>query len=161
MGIFFLSGFSFTDTDDSQDSRGREGTIFYSTLALPPAQFHVRWLSHIFNCTYLLYLPDCYSMRLTTLSNYHLTDWCDVNLNLFTWRFDSRFLWQQFETGKRWTRTRIDYHPCITSEPTNQGIYLGRGKISQCHQNAFQNEEIDKIIYVSHPGWLTRKIPEF
>ena len=20
----------------------------------------------------------------------------------------------------RWTRTRIDYHPCITSEPTNQ-----------------------------------------
>ena len=28
--LFFLSGFSFTDTDDSQDSRGREGTIFYS-----------------------------------------------------------------------------------------------------------------------------------
>ena len=35
---FFLSGFSFTDTDDSKDSRGREGTIFYSTLPLPPAQ---------------------------------------------------------------------------------------------------------------------------
>ena len=35
--FFFLSGFSFTDTDDSQDSRGREGTIFYSTLPLPPA----------------------------------------------------------------------------------------------------------------------------
>ena len=35
--IFFLSGFSFTDTDDLQDSRGREGTIFYSTLPLPPA----------------------------------------------------------------------------------------------------------------------------
>ena len=35
--IFFLSGFSFTDTDNSQDSRGREGTIFYSTLPLPPA----------------------------------------------------------------------------------------------------------------------------
>ena len=27
--FFFLSGFSFTDTDDSQDSRGREGTITY------------------------------------------------------------------------------------------------------------------------------------
>ena len=26
--FFFLSGFSFTDRDDSQDSRGREGTIF-------------------------------------------------------------------------------------------------------------------------------------
>ena len=30
----------FTDTDDSQDSRGREGTIFYSTLPLPPAHEH-------------------------------------------------------------------------------------------------------------------------
>ena len=38
--FFFLSGFSFTDTDDSQDSRGREGTIFYSTLPLPPAHEH-------------------------------------------------------------------------------------------------------------------------
>ena len=27
----------FTDTDDSQDNRGRDGTIFYSTLLLPPA----------------------------------------------------------------------------------------------------------------------------
>ena len=40
----FLSGFSFTDTDDSQGSRGREGTIFYSTLPLPPAHEH----SHIY-----------------------------------------------------------------------------------------------------------------
>ena len=38
--FFFLSGFSFTNTDDSQDSRGREGTIFYSTLPLPPAHEH-------------------------------------------------------------------------------------------------------------------------
>ena len=38
--IFFLSGFSFTDSDDSQDSRGREGTILYSTLPLPPAHEH-------------------------------------------------------------------------------------------------------------------------
>ena len=37
-GCFFLSGFSFTDTDNSQDSRGREGTIFYSTLPLPSHQ---------------------------------------------------------------------------------------------------------------------------
>ena len=28
--IVFLSGFSFTDTDDSQDSRGREWTILYT-----------------------------------------------------------------------------------------------------------------------------------
>ena len=33
---FFLSGFPFTGTDNLQDSRGREGTRFYSTLPLPP-----------------------------------------------------------------------------------------------------------------------------
>ena len=50
----FLSGFSFTDTDDSQNSRGREGTIFYSTYTHSRtfrhlfATLHVRWLSHIF-----------------------------------------------------------------------------------------------------------------
>ena len=58
---FFLSGFS--DTDYSQDSRGREGTI-YSTLALPPAYEHLdiylqlyTWdgLSHIFNCNTCIY----------------------------------------------------------------------------------------------------------
>ena len=34
--FFFLSGFSFTDTDDSHDSRGREGTIFYSLYHFHP-----------------------------------------------------------------------------------------------------------------------------
>ena len=33
--FFFLSGFSFTDTDDSQGNRGREGTIF-----IPLYHFH-------------------------------------------------------------------------------------------------------------------------
>ena len=40
MQFFFLSGFPFTDTDDLHDGRGREGTIFYSTLPLPPAHEH-------------------------------------------------------------------------------------------------------------------------
>ena len=40
VSFFFLSGFSFTDTAHSQDSRGREGTIFYSTLSLPLAHEH-------------------------------------------------------------------------------------------------------------------------
>ena len=30
------------------------------------------------------------------------------------------FLLRQFEKGNWWTRTRIDYHPCITGEQTNQ-----------------------------------------
>ena len=44
MTSFFCFCFSirvfFTDTDDSQHSRGREGTIFYSSLPLPPAHEH-------------------------------------------------------------------------------------------------------------------------
>ena len=38
--FFFSIRVFFTDTDDSQGSRGREGTIFYSTLPLPPAHEH-------------------------------------------------------------------------------------------------------------------------
>ena len=38
--VFFLSGFSFTETDDSQDSREREGNIVYFALPLPPAHKH-------------------------------------------------------------------------------------------------------------------------
>ena len=38
--FFFLSGFSFTNTSKSQDHRGREGTIFYSTLPFPPTHEH-------------------------------------------------------------------------------------------------------------------------
>ena len=38
--VSFSIGVFFTDTDDSQDSRGMEQTIFYSTLPLPPAHEH-------------------------------------------------------------------------------------------------------------------------
>ena len=37
--FFFLSGFSFTNTDDSQDSRGRQRAIFYSNPS-PIASSH-------------------------------------------------------------------------------------------------------------------------
>ena len=62
--FFFLSGFSFMDTDDSQDSRGREGDnfLFHSTTSTRLrtlrhlfATLHVRWLSRNFNrnaCVY-------------------------------------------------------------------------------------------------------------
>ena len=36
MCCFFSIRVFFTDTDNSQDSRGSKGTIFYSTLPLPP-----------------------------------------------------------------------------------------------------------------------------
>ena len=38
--FFFSTMVFFTDTHDSQDSRGREYTTFYSTLPLPPTHEH-------------------------------------------------------------------------------------------------------------------------
>ena len=73
----------FTDTENSQDSRGRERTIFYSTLALPPAHEHWGIYSqlcmwdgyHVFLIATLVFTRLLYSMRFTTLSTYHLSDW--------------------------------------------------------------------------------------
>ena len=61
--FFFLSGFSFTDADSSQDSRGREGTFVYSTLLLLPAHdysdFYLQLCmwdgNHVFLITTLVY----------------------------------------------------------------------------------------------------------
>ena len=107
--FFFLSGFSFTDTDDSQDSRGREGTIFYSTLPLPPAHEHsdiylqlCMWDDyHIFLIASLVFT------RLLLDEIYHLIElpfWLidDVTLSvcLFTWLFDSSFFVIAIWVGK-------------------------------------------------------------
>ena len=65
--FFFLSGFSFMDTDDSQDSRGREGDnfLFHSTTSTRLrtlrhlfATLHVRWLSRNFNSNVCVYHID-------------------------------------------------------------------------------------------------------
>ena len=122
--FFFLSVFSFTDTDDSQGSRGREGSIFYSTLPLPPAHEHigiyfatlsVRWLSHISNCT------ACFYQTATRwdLPPYRIIIWLidDVMLIFLSLLVD---LIQGFCYSCLTLETCIDYHPCITSEPTNQ-----------------------------------------
>ena len=61
-------------------------------------------------------------MRFTTLSNYHLIDWLIDNA-MFVCLLDELilgFCCSDFDMGNRWVWTRIDYHPCITSEPTNQ-----------------------------------------
>ena len=124
---FFLSRFFFTDTDDSQDTRGRKGTIFYFTLSPPSTQEHWTFI-YKFECDmtiryfwlYRLCLPDCYSMRFTTLSNYHLSDWFMMQICMITWWIDTRFLLHRFDIRNQWIWTRIAYHPCVTSKPTNQ-----------------------------------------
>ena len=130
--IFILSGFSFTDTDDPQNSRRRERTIFYSTTTFTRsrtfrylfATLHVRRLSRISNRNTCIYqaatrwdLPSC-----------RITIWFidDVTL-IFVCLLDDlilAFLLQQFKIGNQWTQTRIDYHRCITSEQTSQLLPL-------------------------------------
>ena len=72
--FFFLSGLCFMNTDNSQDSRGREGTFFCSTLPLPPTHEHLdiyvqlcMWDDyHIFLITMLVFT------RLLLDETYHL-----------------------------------------------------------------------------------------
>ena len=126
---FFLSGFSFADKWQltGQQGKGGDHLLFHSTTSTRSRIFrhlfvtlHVRWLSHNFNRSACIY-QTANSMRFTTLSHYYLIDWWwDIDFCLIACWDDFRFLLQLFDMRNRWTRSRIDYHPCITSEQTNQ-----------------------------------------
>ena len=106
--FFFYQGFlSRTLTTCRTAGEGR-GPSF-----IPLYLFHLLTNIQTFICNFVcemtvtyflshrLCLPDCYSMRFTTLSNYHLIDWwCEVCFSLFTWLFDGRFLLQQSWYGE-------------------------------------------------------------
>ena len=130
--LFFLSGFSFTDTDDSLDSKGRAGNhlLFQSTSTSTRsrtlkhlfATLHLRWLLRIFNRNACVYQ----TATRQDLPHYRITIWVIdwwCNVCLFTWWIDSRFLLQRFDMRNRWIWTWINYHSCFTSEPTNLVSY--------------------------------------
>ena len=126
--LFFSVRVFFTDTDYSQDSRAREGTIFYSTLPLPPV--HEHWDIYLQLCLWddyhVFFISTLVFTRLLLDEIYHIIElpfeWLidDCNVCLFTWWIDTMFLSERFDIGNWWIWTRIDYHPCITSEQTNQ-----------------------------------------
>ena len=107
--FFFCQGFlSRTLTTHKTAGKGR-GPIF-----IPLYHFHsftnIQTFICNFSCeitiTYILshhlYLPGCYSMRFTTLSNYYLIEWwCDVDCCLFACWFNFRFCYGYltWETG--------------------------------------------------------------
>ena len=109
---FFLSGSSFTDIDNSQESSGKERTMLYSLCHLYRSQafkylfaiLHVRWLPRIFNQT----TSNCQATTRWVLPPYWITiliaGWCSVSFCWFDfrfkWWFDSRFLLQQFALKK-------------------------------------------------------------
>ena len=86
LNFFFLPGFSFTETNDSQGSRERDHLFFHSTTSTCWRTFRLLFfnidgeMTITYSLLHCLYLPGCYSMRFTTLSNYYLIDWWyDVN----------------------------------------------------------------------------------
>ena len=82
----FLSRFSFTD-NNSQGSREREGTIFYSTLPLPPAHEHSDIYLQL--CTW----DDCHIFLIATLVFTRLLTRCDLPPHRITiWLIDSVML---------------------------------------------------------------------
>ena len=121
--VFFHNPRWFT----GQQVKGLNHFLFYCATSTRLRTFrhlfatlHVRWLSRIFNRTACIY-------QIATrwdLPPYWITIWLIGDAMLFfcfiTWWFDSRFLLQQFDTWNQWIWSLIDYHPCITSEPTNQ-----------------------------------------
>ena len=125
--FFFLSGFCFTETDESQDSGGKKGTIFYSTLPLPPAHKHsdiylqlCMWDDyHIFLTATLVFTRLLFD---EILPSYRITIWLidDVKFDLVYFLDDLTlgFYYSNLDIGNQWTRTRIDYRPCITNEPS-------------------------------------------
>ena len=91
--------------DSTTSNRSRTLRHLFATL-------HVRWL-HVF----LIAMLSQSQSQLYRITIWVIDWWC--NVCLFTWWIDTRFLLQRFDIGNRWIWTRIDYHPCITSEPTN------------------------------------------
>ena len=124
--VFFLSGFSFTDTGDSQDSSGTEGTIFFPTLSPPPAHEYLNIYLKLYMWDDIFNRTACMYQTATRwdLQSYRITIWLidDVKL-VFICLLDDLilgFCCNNLDTGNRWTQTRMDYHPCFTSEATNQ-----------------------------------------
>ena len=127
--FFFLSGFlhryrRFT----GQQGNGGDHLLFHSTTSTRSqtlrhlfATLHVRWLSRTFNRNACVYQTATrWDIPTNRITIWVIDWWCTMFVCLFTWWIDTRFLLQRFDIGNRWFWTRIDYHPCIRSEPTNQ-----------------------------------------
>ena len=127
--FFFNQGFlsqTLTSHRTTVEGRGPSFLLFYSTTSARSrtlrhlfATMHVRWLSRIFNRNACVYqLATWWDLPPYRISIWKIDWWC--NVCLFTWWIVSRFCYSDFDIGNLWIWTRIDYHPCITSGPTNQ-----------------------------------------
>ena len=89
--FFFSIRVFFTDTGDSLDSRGSEGTIFYSTLPFPPAHKHwniylqlCMWHDyHVFLTATLVFTRLRWDIQPYRITIWVIDWWC--NASFFTW----------------------------------------------------------------------------
>ena len=91
--VFFHRHWRFTGQQDKEGDH----CLFHSTTSTRSrtlrhlfATLHVRWLSRIFNRSACVYQTATYSMRFTTLSNYHF-DWL-INDAMFVCLLDELIL---------------------------------------------------------------------
>ena len=115
--IFFYQGFlSQTLTIHGTTEKRRGSSLILSNTSTSSQLFrhlfttlNMRWLPNIFNRT----ACDCYPWITISLSD-------DGMLISVLDDFSSRFCYSNFGTRKRRILIRIDYHPRIISEPTDQ-----------------------------------------
>ena len=142
---FFLSGFSFTDIDNSQDSGGREGTIVYFTLPLLPAHEHsdiylqlCMWGEyHVFVVATLVFtrllLDEIYQLMELPL------DWSNDDA-IFVCLLDELilgFCYSDFDIGNRWLWTRINDMWSVTTQLSIWSSFIvSLGEESSWHHNS-------------------------
>ena len=120
--VFFHGHWQLT----GQQEKGGDHLLFYSTTSTRSRTFrhlfatlHVRWLSHIFNRNACIYQ----AATRWNLPPYRITIWLIDDRWLivcFLVELILGFVLQLYDMRNRWSRSRIDYHPCITGQPTNQ-----------------------------------------
>ena len=107
---------------------GRGHLLFHHTTSTCSRTFrhlcgtlYVRWLSHIFNRITCVYQ----TATRWDLPPYRVTIWLIEVMLIFVCLLVKLILGfvQLYDMRNRWARARIDYHPCIESEPTNQVCY--------------------------------------
>ena len=108
LNFFFYQGFLSRTLTTQRTAGERKGPFF-----IPFYHFHLLPNIQTFICNFACEMTITNFYRkawiyqtatrwdFTTLSNYHLIDWCcEVYFSLFTWWFDTRFLLQQSWYGK-------------------------------------------------------------
>ena len=127
--FFSIRAFFYGDRRlTGQQWKGGDHLLYHSTTSTCSqtlrhlfATLHVRWIPLIFSRNACVYQ----TANRWDLPPYRITIWVidDATLVFFVHLRDDLilgFLLQQFETENPCNRFLIDYHPCITSEPTNQ-----------------------------------------